>query len=137
VQVVVDTNVIVSGIIKLNSVPAKIVNSIISGKLTLNLDARILNEYRKVLQSPKFSFPESLISDLIDFIEKESYLVSPLPVTLKINDSSDLPFIEVALYRNIPIITGNKRHYNVRFDIESVQELMVYSPKEFLAHFKL
>ncbi len=132
-QVVVDTNVIVSGIIKINSIPAKIVNLIISGKLTLNLDVRILNEYRNVLQSPKFSFPESLVSDFIDFIEKESYLVSPLPVTLKMNDNSDIPFIEVALYRNIPVITGNKRHFN----IEGVQKLVVYSPKEFLNHFKL
>lgn len=73
------------------------------------------------------------VSDFIDFIEKESYLVSPLPVTLKMNDNSDLPFIEVALYRNIPVITDNKRHFN----IEGVQKLVVYSPKEFLNDFLL
>ena len=73
------------------------------------------------------------VSDFIDFIEKESYLVSPLPVTLKMNDNIDIPFIEVALYRNIPVITGNKRHFN----IEGVQKLVVYSPKEFLNHFIL
>jgi putative PIN family toxin of toxin-antitoxin system len=137
VQVVVDTNVIVSGIIKINSIPAEIVNLIINGKLTLNLDARILNEYRNVLQSPKFPFPEPLISDFIDFIEKESYLVSPLPLTLKMIDNGDLPFIEVAFYRNVPIITGNKRYFNIKFDNENAQELVVYSPKEFLNHFKL
>ena len=77
------------------------------------------------------------VSDFIDFIEKESYLVSPLPVTLKMNDNSDIPFIEVALYRNIPVITGNKRHFNINFNIEGVQKLVVYSPKEFLNHFIL
>lgn len=75
----------------------------------------------------------AIVSDFIDFIEKESYLVSPLPLTLKMIDNGDLPFIEVALYRNVPIITGNKRHFN----IEGVQKLIVYSPKEFLNHFKL
>ena len=74
----------------------------------------------------------AIVSDFIDFIEKESYLVSPLPVTFKMNDNGYLPFIEVALYRNVPIITGNKRYFN----IEGVQKLVVYSPKEFLNYLK-
>jgi len=53
VKVVVDTNVIVSGILKPESPPAKILNLVLSEKLLICADSRIISEYRNVLLREK------------------------------------------------------------------------------------
>jgi uncharacterized protein len=127
-QVVVDTNVIISGIIKPDNSPAKILNAILSRKLILNLDSRIFSEYERILKSLKFSFPENLVSELLYFIKKESYFTSPSPVQIEVKDKNDLPFIELAIHKNIPIITGNKKH----FEISNEFNLTIFTPSEFI-----
>ncbi|MDK2886455.1 MAG: hypothetical protein PWP54_1013 [Thermosipho sp. (in: thermotogales)] len=125
-KAVIDTNVIVSGVLKPKSIPAEILNLILSGKLLICADSRIINEYREVLSRDKFGFPSGLIDDLIYFIESTSILVSPPPIKLDLIDKGDLPFIEVAFYTGAPIITGNKKHF------QNVENIKIYNPKEFL-----
>ena len=55
-KVVIDTNVIVSGLLTPFGNSAEIVRMITSGKLNLCFDARILTEYEEVLKRPKFKF---------------------------------------------------------------------------------
>lgn len=92
--------------------PARILNLVINGNVGLVLDARIFSEYSDVLHRKKFSFPEDTVNEIISFIRRESMLVSPVPVTCNIPDPGDLPFIEVSLHANIPVVTGNIRHFN-------------------------
>ena len=47
-KVVVDTNVLISGIINPYGKPAKILNLVLERKLVLCVDSRIYNEYEKV-----------------------------------------------------------------------------------------
>ena len=54
--IVVDTNVLVSGLLNPYGAPGQIVNLIAAGELSLAFDARILGEYRNVLLRPAFSF---------------------------------------------------------------------------------
>ncbi|WP_126993670.1 putative toxin-antitoxin system toxin component, PIN family [Thermosipho globiformans] len=129
-KVVVDTNVIVSGILKPESLPAKILNLVLSEKLLICADSRIVSEYRNVLLREKFGFPKKLVNDLIDFIESTSILVSPPPISLDLIDKGDLPFIEVALFVNVPIITGNKKHF------QEIKDLIIYTPNDFLKLYK-
>ncbi|MHB1680146.1 MAG: putative toxin-antitoxin system toxin component, PIN family [bacterium] len=124
-NVVLDTNAIVSGIINQNGFPAKLLNMVINGKLTINADTRIILEYDRVLRSPKFLFPEENVESLLKFLSHESKLVLPNPLLMTLPDPSDRPFIEVSLHENIPLITGNKKHFN------GIEKLMLYSPKEF------
>ncbi|HNK59013.1 MAG TPA: putative toxin-antitoxin system toxin component, PIN family, partial [Leptospiraceae bacterium] len=67
-RIVLDTNVLVSGILKPFSIPGEIVRRIGSGNLTLCFDARILAEYREVLHRPKFKIDKDDISIVLDFI---------------------------------------------------------------------
>lgn len=48
-KIVVDTNVVVSGLLKPQSNPAEILNLILSRQVVLCADSRIINEYREVL----------------------------------------------------------------------------------------
>jgi putative PIN family toxin of toxin-antitoxin system len=129
-KVVVDTNVIVSGILKPEGLLAKVLNLVLSGKLLICADSRIINEYRNVLLRDKFGFPKKLVDDLIDFIESTAILVSPPPVLLDLIDEGDLPFIEVALFTNVPIITGNEKHF------QAIDGLTIYTPNDFLKLYK-
>ena len=67
-KVVVDTNVIVSGIINPYGKPAHVLNLILNGELILCIDSRIYREYERVLKSPKFSFPEEYVKVFLDFL---------------------------------------------------------------------
>lgn len=53
---VLDTNVVVSGLLKPYSSAGYIVRLVAEGALQVAYDARILLEYREVLARPKFGF---------------------------------------------------------------------------------
>jgi putative PIN family toxin of toxin-antitoxin system len=128
-QIVLDTNVLVSGLLSPHGAPAKIINLVINGKVILMLDSRIFDEYSDVLHRKKFSFPDDAINEILSFIRREGIFISPVPVTCTIPDSGDLPFIEVSLHANIPVITGNTRHFT-----ESGARVM--TPVQFLEELK-
>jgi len=111
-QIVLDTNVLVSGLLSPHGAPAKILNLVINGDVGLILDARIYNEYSDVLHRKKFSFPEDAVNEIISFIRREGMFISPVPVICTVPDPGDLPFIEVSLHANVPVVTGNIRHFN-------------------------
>lgn len=111
-QIVLDTNVLVSGLLSPHGAPAGILNLVINGKVGLVLDSRIFDEYSDVLHRKKFSFPEDAVNEIISFIHREGMFISPVPVTCTVPDPGDLPFIEVSLHANVPVVTGNIRHFN-------------------------
>ena len=129
-NVVIDTNVIVSGVINPDGCPAKLLNMIFNGTLKINADSRILSEYKRILNSPKFSFPKTLVAHLLDYLSLESKLIIPDPFFSSVKDISDLPFLEIALHENIPLVTCNKKHF------ENMKNLRVYSPKKFFESFE-
>ena len=68
-RVVIDTNVIVSGILNPHGSPGRIVNALLSEAITALYDDRILSEYREVLRRPAFGFSGSDVETLLDFAE--------------------------------------------------------------------
>ena len=71
------------------------------------------------------------MAHLLDYLSVESKLIIPDPFFSSVKDVSDLPFVEIALNENIPLVTGNKKHF------ENIKNLRIYSPKEFLESFDL
>jgi uncharacterized protein len=67
-NVVIDTNVLVAGLLAPFGACGEIVRMISSGELTLSFDARILSEYHEVLRRPKFHFEEEKVAALLDYI---------------------------------------------------------------------
>ena len=58
-RIVLDTNVLVSGLLTPFGSSGEIVRMVFSGELILCIDARILSEYKEVLNRPKFKFDEN------------------------------------------------------------------------------
>ena len=57
VYAVIDTNVIVSSLLKPDSIPGAIVDLVVSKIITPLLNQEIINEYVDVLSRNKFGFP--------------------------------------------------------------------------------
>ena len=66
-RVVIDTNVVVSGVLSPEGTPAQILSLVLSGRLKVCHDPRILLKYERVLLRAKFAFPKTLVFELIGF----------------------------------------------------------------------
>jgi putative PIN family toxin of toxin-antitoxin system len=131
--IVLDTNVIVSGILRPYSKAASILRLVATGAITLAYDLRIFSEYRDVLNRPKFTFAKEDIDAFLDQVEKEGVLVSVMPLKFRLPDPEDESFLEVALAgKATAIVTGNKRH----FPKKECEGTKILSPAEFLEAFR-
>jgi putative PIN family toxin of toxin-antitoxin system len=132
-NVVLDTNVLVAGLLSPFGPCGEIVRMVSCGELTLALDARILTEYQDVLARPKFRFDHDKITALLDLIEHCGVIVAASPLTQQLPDPDDEPFLEVAIAaRAACLITGNQVH----FPSGSCQGVTVLSPSDFLAFYR-
>ena len=130
---VLDTNVIISALIKPFSDSSKILNLILSGKIKLAYDFRILNEYEEILRRNKFNFDPQYNEAIITQIKEEGIQIDPLPLNVELPDKDDAPFLEVAVSARVDVIvTGNKKH----FPKTHCKNIEILSPSEFLEAFK-
>ncbi len=131
---VVDTNVLISGLLTTHSPPARIVDQIFIGRIKCLYDDRILSEYRQVLARPKFirAIAEQDSADLLDYLTRSGHAVLAEPLSgLAHNppDLDDLPFAEVAAAgRAHALITGNVVHFD--FFRDNPWKVKVLSPRE-------
>ncbi len=126
-RVVVDTNVLVSGLLNAEGPPGLVVNRVLSRAVTALYDSRMLAEYREVLARPRLRIPAPDADGLCLFIEKYGERVEARPVSLPVPDPDDLPFIEVALSGAADaLVTGNTRHFSGAF------EFKILSPSELI-----
>lgn len=114
-KIVVDTNVLVAALINPHGSPAGVLNCVFSNLVYPCFDARIIDEYERVLQRPRFRFRSDDVRALLDFFVRAGFPVTPEPVSLELPDPSDLPFVEVARATDSPIVTGNVRHFPSNF----------------------
>jgi len=111
-NIVLDTNVLVSGLLSPHGAPAAIVRMVASGTVTLCADARVLGEYALVLARPKFGFAPGRVSALLDLITADAIHVAPDPLRVRLPDPDDEPFLEAALSEEaVCLVTGNLAHF--------------------------
>jgi putative PIN family toxin of toxin-antitoxin system len=129
-RAVIDTNVLVSGIINPHGSPGRVIDSILSQAITVLYDDRILLEYRDVLLRPLFGFQASDVNVLVDFIEFSGDQTTAGTVDIVLPDPTDLPFLEVAIAGSADaLVTGNLKHFKPTRGCHTVS---VLSPVEFL-----
>ena len=132
-KIVLDTNVLVSGLLTPFGPSGEIVRMLFSSELILYIDARILSEYQDVLHRPKFSFNNDHIVILLDFIKQYGQFISSSPLTNRLPDPDDEPFLEVAIAGRVrSLVTGNTAHYPspLREGID------IFSPSEFIEFYR-
>ena len=132
-DIVIDTNVLVAGLLSPFGACGEIVRMLSAGELTLSFDARILLEYHEVLRRPRFMFDEEKVAAFLDYIVHRGRTVAPSPLSHSLPDPDDEPFLEVAIASQAAcLVTGNQKH----FPVERCHGAKVFSPKEFLVFYK-
>ncbi|WP_306534032.1 putative toxin-antitoxin system toxin component, PIN family [Geobacter sp.] len=127
--IVLDTNVLVAGLLSPFGTCGEIVRMVSAGMLTLCLDARIITEYAEVLARPKFRFDQEKVAALLDQIEACGIAVASAPLADPLPDPDDEPFLEVALAGGAEcLVTGN----HVHFSPSLCQGVIVLSPAKFI-----
>jgi len=133
--IVLDTNVLVSGLLHEVSIPGNIVDLAMTRKIRLAVDERVLQEYVDVTIRPKLGIPRALRDKVISKFILDGVWVEAHPLAIpsgRILDPKDLPFAEVAVAAGAEaLVTGNVRHFTFLAEY-SVKAL---TPVEFIASF--
>lgn len=99
-RVVLDTNVLVSGIAYPASVPGKIMAAWRHGSVDVLLSAYILDELRRVLPrlAPRHGLTAAEIEDLVDALSIQAEVIEPLPaIDPDLRDVDDQPVLAALL----------------------------------------
>ena len=111
-RLVIDTNVLVSGLLTPFGVCGDIVRLIVSGEITICVDGRIIFEYEEVLKRPRFHFSHHQVETFIAYIQSTAEQHSPPPLRHPLPDPDDAPFLEVAISAKADaLVTGNTKHF--------------------------
>ena len=113
---VLDTNVLVSAMLKTGSVPGHVVAEALKGDIIPVLNGDILTEYEDVLNRPKFRFDKRAVYSDYGLIEDE------------IPDPKDVIFYAVLMEKrkedDAYLVTGNIKHFPLRTYIVTPRELL-------------
>ncbi len=111
-RVVLDTNVLLSGLAYPGSIPGRIVGAWRQGALDVVLSRYILDELARVLPrlNQRLAWPEMDFADLIDILAFQADLVEPHVIPDgTIRDSADLPVLGTLLASGAEyLITGDQ-----------------------------
>lgn len=134
-RVVLDTNVLISGIAYPASVPGKIMSAWRHGSLDVSLSTYILAELRRVL--PKLAHRHGLsqleMDDLVDVLAIQAELVEPAALTgVDLRDANDQPVLGTLL----AAVNASKASYLITGDkdlLAVADRYPILTPAEFWA----
>ncbi|MBX6365493.1 MAG: putative toxin-antitoxin system toxin component, PIN family [Gemmatimonadetes bacterium] len=129
-RVVIDTNVVISGMLSPFRAASRVLDLVIAGELTPLVDDRILAEYREVARRPKFGFDAGDVEWILSAIESVAEAIAARPIASVLPDPDDLVFLEVAVAGAADaLVTGNTRHFE---PVSGRHAVPVVSPRELL-----
>jgi len=125
---VIDTNVLVSAMLKFQSVPGQVANEALLGNLIPLLCDEIVAEYREVLGRPKFKFDSKAVNVFLDGIIDRGIFIDAVSVEEIIPDPKDIVFYEVVIEgrkeHEAYLVTGNIRHFPVKPFVVTPREML-------------
>ncbi len=125
---VLDTNVLVSAMLRLGSIPGQVAAEAMNGDIIPVLNDEILEEYEDVLRRPKFGFDERAVKVFLDELKRRAVYVDAGPIEDLIPDPKDIVFYAVLMEKrkedDAYLVTGNLKHFPVRTFIVTPREML-------------
>ena len=125
---VIDTNVLVSAALRMESVPGSIIELFFTGVVIPLINESIVTEYREVLSMDKFRFPTDVVDDLVSGICRNAISVNEKTLEVELPDHKDRVFYEVTMEGrktdDTYLVTGNLKHFPVEPFIVSPREML-------------
>ncbi len=94
---VIDTNVLVSAMLKCNSISGNVMELTFDGSIIPILNEQIVKEYREVLARPKFHFTKEIIRDVLDNIQSRGIYMDAERLDIELPAPKDRVFYEVVM----------------------------------------
>jgi len=126
IDVVLDTNLLVSALWSKDGNPARIAHLIPDRIISPCYCFEIVSEYGLVLSLPNFHFHQNNIIALLDNIVKFGKAVTVIKSSITILHEADRVFYDTAKTSGSILITGNIKHFP--------SEPFIMSPAEFLCN---
>ena len=126
---VIDTNVLVSALLKWNSIPGQVVQQTYAHEIIPVFNDSILQEYEEVLSRKKFHFPKETVDFLISRLKAIGENLATVEALVgEFPDPKDVVFFEVTMEKNKTdnafLVTGNLKHFPQHPKVVSPAEML-------------
>lgn len=125
---VIDTNVLVSAMLKWDSVPGNILELAFKGLIIPVYNSDILKEYYEVLLRPKFHLKTEIVDVVIRNIKQIGISIEAKMVDIIFPDPKDRVFYEITFEKRKTdetyLITGNTKHFPSEYFIVTPREML-------------
>lgn len=131
IRVVLDTNIVISAMLRAGGLPEAVFNLAIDGVVDLCISEPVLAEYAEVLGRARLAIPPEKVAIALARIREKSSLVT---VTIAVDptacpdDPDDMVFLQCAEAAAADyLITGNRKHYPGEW-----KKTRIITPREFM-----
>ena len=125
---VLDTNVLVSAMLKTGSVPGQVAAEALNGDIIPVLNDEIIAEYEDVLNRPKFRFDKRAVKVFLDELKKRAVYSDYGLIEDEIPDPKDVVFYAVLMEKRKEdeayLVTGNIKHFPMRTYVVTPREML-------------
>lgn len=125
---VIDTNVVISSMLKKGSVPNIIIEYAIRGDIIPLLNNEILLEYEEVLLRNEFGFDENDVKNFMNKIKENAIILERTEVDEIFLDEDDKVFYEIALtgrsFAEAYLITENIKHFPAKYFVVTPRQML-------------
>lgn len=125
---VIDTNVLVSAILKWQSVPGNVLELAFTGTIIPIFNESIVKEYREVLSRPKFHLTSDIVDGVVGELVKLGICVDADKLDVELPDPKDRVFYEVVMeerkMEDAYLVTGNIKHFPTKPFIVTPREML-------------
>jgi putative PIN family toxin of toxin-antitoxin system len=131
-RLVVDTNVLISGI-HWGGIPAEIIHARVGNRIQVVCSAEIIDEYGAVIRRMNPWLAVSEINHLLSFLIRRSEIVQPNHwFKVVLDDPGDNKFIDCAFHAQANLIISGDKHL---LRLEKFGPIRILSPSEFKMKF--
>ena len=128
IRVVIDTNILVSALLKPRGIPAAIMVLALSRRVQLCVSEDVFAEYDEVIRRSRFNLPADTIEGALRSIRRVGHWVKPTVHVEECTDPDDNIFLECAQAAEADhLVTGNLGHFPDRW-----KKTQVISAREFI-----
>ena len=131
---VIDTNVVVSSMLKNQSIPGQIIDLVTRGTIVPLVNEEILNEYLEVITRNKFNFNSAVINGTMNIIKSKAIYLQKEQTLEDFIDKDDIVFFEIVMSARSTmdayLITGNMKHYPIRSYIVTPTQMLEIIEKD-------
>ena len=127
-RIVVDTNVLVSGM-HWGGIPAEIVRAWANGRVKVVCSAEIIREYSEVLHRTNQEMPPEKLDGMLSFLISQSEIVQPNHwFKVVLDDPGDNKFIDCAFHAQANLIISGDKHL---LRLKKFGPIRILSPSQF------